>query len=174
MIQYALKCAEGHRFDSWFQSASAYDKLQAAGLVCCAHCGSSKVEKVLMAPAVRPARNAQDRAAEQAERADAGAQTAGQTSDKPTKLPEPVPQGTASLATPSSEVEAMLQEMRRQVEATSEYVGSSFAKEARAMHLGETEEKSIYGEAKPEEAKALFEEGIPVLPLPFLPKKRSN
>ncbi|MCA0995835.1 MULTISPECIES: DUF1178 family protein [Roseobacteraceae] len=52
MIQYSLKCAEDHRFDSWFQSASAFDKLQAAGMVACATCGSTKVEKVPMAPRV--------------------------------------------------------------------------------------------------------------------------
>lgn len=52
MIQYSLKCAEGHQFDSWFQSASAYDKLRATGHVACAVCGSDKVEKALMAPRV--------------------------------------------------------------------------------------------------------------------------
>ena len=52
MIQYSLKCAEGHQFDSWFQSASAFDKLQATGHVACAVCGSAKVDKALMAPRV--------------------------------------------------------------------------------------------------------------------------
>lgn len=52
MIQYSLKCAEGHRFDSWFQSAAAFDKLQATGLVACAVCGTESVEKALMAPRV--------------------------------------------------------------------------------------------------------------------------
>ncbi|EIE50452.1 hypothetical protein AL036_04320 [Salipiger aestuarii] len=52
MIQYTLRCAQDHRFDSWFQSASAFDKLHAAGLVACSVCGSSDVAKDLMAPRV--------------------------------------------------------------------------------------------------------------------------
>lgn len=52
MIQYALKCDQGHDFDSWFQSASAFDKLQAAGHVACAVCGSETVDKAVMAPSV--------------------------------------------------------------------------------------------------------------------------
>lgn len=55
MIQYSLKCAEGHRFDSWFQSAAAFDKLQAAGHVSCGVCGNETVEKALMAPRVNAA-----------------------------------------------------------------------------------------------------------------------
>ncbi|HDR27222.1 DUF1178 family protein [Rhodovulum sp.] len=56
MIRYLLDCAKGHRFESWFQSADAFDKLHAAGLVACAVCGSSDVTKSLMAPAVAPDR----------------------------------------------------------------------------------------------------------------------
>jgi hypothetical protein len=74
MIQYSLKCAEGHSFDSWFQSAAAFDKLQAAGHVACAVCGSGSVEKALMAPrvsmgeaeAAKPALSAPKSPAEQA------------------------------------------------------------------------------------------------------------
>ncbi|MFT3688158.1 DUF1178 family protein [Paenirhodobacter sp.] len=53
MIRYTLKCAQGHDFDGWFASAAAFDKLHAAGMVTCSVCGSAKVEKALMAPAVR-------------------------------------------------------------------------------------------------------------------------
>lgn len=59
MIRYALTCSEKHEFDSWFQSAEAFDRLRAAGHVGCAICGSTAIEKVLMAPAVRPARKAE-------------------------------------------------------------------------------------------------------------------
>ncbi|MDA3856732.1 MAG: DUF1178 family protein, partial [Roseovarius sp.] len=58
MIQFSLKCAGDHRFDSWFQSAEAYEKLQARGMVTCAVCGSGDVEKALMAPRVRAGRKA--------------------------------------------------------------------------------------------------------------------
>ncbi len=52
MIQYALKCENDHQFDSWFQSASAFDALQKAGHLACAVCGSAKVQKAIMAPRV--------------------------------------------------------------------------------------------------------------------------
>lgn len=141
MIRYDLTCPEGHDFDSWFQSAEAFDALRATGHLACAICGAAGVEKRIMAPAVRPARKA---------------------GEKP-KLKEP-----------QNELEAAMAEMRRQVEANSDYVGMNFAAEARRMHEGEIEERSIYGEAKAEEARALLEDGVPVTPLPFRPKRQAN
>ncbi|TNC47881.1 DUF1178 family protein [Rubellimicrobium rubrum] len=136
MVRYSLSCADGHSFESWFGSASAFDDLAKRGLLSCAECGSSKVEKALMAPAVSTA--------------------------------------PKDLTKPSDPREAMLAAMRRQVEENSDYVGLSFAAEARAMHEGTKPERSIWGEAKPEEAKALIEEGIRVAPLPFIPKRSAN
>ncbi len=152
MIQYALKCVEGHTFDSWFQSAEAFDKLAAAGLVTCAVCGCSQVEKAIMTPRVRPARKA-------APKPDATA---------------PAGSDDISLATPAPEIEKALAELRRKVEENSDYVGKDFASEARKMHLGDAPERSIYGEAKPDEAKALIEDGVPVAPLPFVPSRKTN
>jgi hypothetical protein len=151
MIQYALKCCEGHQFDSWFQSASAFDKLQSAGLVTCATCGTTQVSKVLMAPAVRPTR-----ATAKKDEAFQGNQTSG------------------PLSTPASPEEQKIAELRRSIEANSEYVGGEFAKKARAMHDGDAPETSIYGEANLEEAKKLVEDGVPVLPLPFRPSGKDN
>ena len=136
MVRYSLSCADGHGFESWFQSASAFDDLASRGLLSCAECGSPRVEKALMAPAVS--------------------------------------KRDAPLATPQSPQEAMLAAMRRHVEENSDYVGQSFATEARKMHLGDAPERSIWGEASPSEAKALIEDGISVAPLPFLPKTRAN
>ncbi len=141
MIRYDLTCPDGHNFDSWFQSAEAFDALQAAGHLTCAICGAADVEKRIMAPAVRPARKA---------------------GDKP------------RLKEPASDLEAALAEMRRQIEANSDYVGLNFAAEARRMHDGEIDERAIHGEAKAEDARALLEDGIPVAPLPFLPKRQAN
>ena len=137
MIRYTLKCANSHRFDSWFKSADAFDSLLAAGMVSCGDCGSTEIEKTLMAPSVRLA-------------------------------------GERPLATPADPREEALAEMRKQVEDNSDYVGLSFAKEARAMHLGEVPERSIYGEAKLDEARQLLEDGVPVMPLPFKPRKQAN
>lgn len=60
------------------------------------------------------------------------------------------------------------------VEDNSDYVGSNFATEARKMHLGDAPERSIYGEAKLEDAKALIDDGISVMPLPFMTKRKTN
>lgn len=141
MIRYSLKCDKSHDFDSWFQSAEAFDAVRLAGHVTCPVCGSGTVEKSLMAPVVRPARNG----------------------------PEAKP-----LATPQNDIEAALAEMRRQVEENSEYVGMNFAAEARAIHEGASPERSIYGETRPDEARALIEDGIPVAPLPFMPARKTN
>ncbi|WP_372571322.1 DUF1178 family protein [Ruegeria jejuensis] len=152
MIQYALKCSHGHSFDSWFQSAAAYDKLQAAGMVVCAVCGDVQVEKAIMTPRVRPARNAVD-------------------------APNPTPetQGDAvPLNVPRNAAEQALAELRKRVEDTSDYVGREFVSEARKMHLGDSPARAIYGEAKLDEARALVEDGVPVAPLPFVPNRKSN
>ncbi|GGE01068.1 hypothetical protein SAMN05421774_101300 [Gemmobacter megaterium] len=79
-----------------------------------------------------------------------------------------------ALATPRDPKEAALAELRRKVEETSDYVGLSFAAEARAMHEGQIPERAIHGEAKPDEARKLIEDGVPVLPLPFLPTRKTN
>lgn len=52
MIHYTLKCENGHQFDSWFKSAAAFDALQKSGHLSCADCGTSVVEKAMMAPRV--------------------------------------------------------------------------------------------------------------------------
>jgi hypothetical protein len=143
MIRYTLNCADGHGFESWFQSAEAFDRLHAAGHVACAVCGSENVTKTLMAPSVRPARNA--------------------------AKPE-----SHTLSKPANKMEEAVAQMRRRIEANSDYVGLNFAAEARAMHEGDIPERSIYGEAKIEEAKSLIEDGIPVAPLPFLPLRKTN
>ena len=146
MIQYALKCSEGHCFDSWFQSAEAFDKLAASGLVCCAVCGSSGVTKAVMTPRVSAKR-----------------------SDK-----QPPAAKAHSLSEPASRAEKAVAELRRKIEQNADFVGRDFAREARAMHLGDAPERSIYGEAKAEEAKALRDEGVPVVMLPFIPNRRTN
>ncbi len=163
MIKYTLKCACDHQFESWFQSAAAFDKLSGAGMVTCAVCGSSAVEKAMMAPRVRTGRKAASQLGE------AEVQTPSDPAQTPPASP---PEPETALA--QSEAETALRKIREKVEANSDYVGSNFVEEARAMHQGEAPERSIYGEAKPAEAKELIEEGVPVLPLPFVPGRKTN
>ncbi len=75
---------------------------------------------------------------------------------------------------PDPKLETALKELRAHVEANSEYVGPRFAAEATSMHLGDTPQRSIYGEVNPQDAKRLAEDGVPALPLPFVPKQKTN
>jgi hypothetical protein len=138
MIRYDLRCEKDHRFDGWFASAAGFDSLRAAQLVSCVVCGSTQVEKMLMAPAL---------------------------AHGPDKTGLTAPRNTAEQA---------LAALRDKVETESEYVGLNFATEARAIHAGNAPERSIYGEARFEEAKALIEDGVPVAPLPFTPTRKAN
>ncbi len=81
---------------------------------------------------------------------------------------------TSSQITAPKRIEAALTELRQNVEKNSDYVGKKFADEARAMHDGIKPERAIYGEASFNEAKKLVDDGIPVMPLPFVPSKKTN
>lgn len=151
MIQYSLKCDKDHSFDSWFQSATAFEKLQLAGMVNCVVCGSKSVKKSIMAPRVTTSRG-----------------KAAPKADVPAVVPQP------SLTEPSTPAEKAIADMRKQVEKNSTYVGNDFAAEARAMHEGEAPERQIHGEANTTEAKKLIEDGIPVVPLPFMTNRKTN
>lgn len=162
MIRYSLRCINEHRFESWFRSAGAFDSLRSAGHLTCPECGASDVEKALMAPRLHAAREPQAPVPAPSERA-----------ETPAAGPPALAQG-GRLAAPASEREAAIAELRRRIEAHSEYVGLGFAAESRRIHSGEADARPIYGEARPDEARALIEEGVPVVPLPFLPSRKSN
>ena len=147
MIKFSLRCAQGHGFESWFQSGAAFDSLQNRKLVACPSCGDTQVEKALMAPAV--------------------AQTQSPAKPAPSDTPA-APQHN------SPELAAKLRELRSHIEANSEYVGENFASQARAMYLGDIPDRPIFGEARPQDAKALLDDGVPVLPLPFTPTRKAN
>lgn len=149
MIRYTLRCAEGHSFESWFGSSSAFESVRAAGHISCAICGSTEVEKAMMAPMVR----------------------AGASQPEP-EPPAEAPAGNAGpLSRPLSPAEQAIRALRRKIEATAENVGRDFASEARRIHEGEADARPIYGEATRAEAVALIEDRIPVVPLPFGPRK---
>lgn len=159
MIRYALRCDREHRFDSWFGSSGDYDRLRDAGLVTCAVCGSTSIVKDLMAPALGSAATppAPDRAASNRNAPDRGAPDLG----------------APDLRAPASPAERALTELRRRIEATAEDVGRNFVSEARSIHAGTAPDRPIIGEARPSEARAMIEEGIPVAPLPW-GKRTSN
>lgn len=77
----------------------------------------------------------------------------------------------AKLSEPASPAETALKKLRKDIETNADNVGKNFANEARAMHYGDKPERAIYGQTKPDEAKSLIEEGVPVTPLPWGPKR---
>jgi hypothetical protein len=161
MIRYALNCEHDHAFDSWFQSSAAYDKQQKRGLVTCPLCGSAKVAKAIMAPRLARADVADP--LPPAPPTPAPAQPAALPAMPPGKLP------VAIMSSQERELRQKLKELRDHVTKNASYVGARFPEEARKIHYGETEHRSIYGEASPDDAKALHEEGIEFHPLPMLP-----
>lgn len=171
MIRYTLKCENDHVFESWFPSAEGYDRLRAAGLASCAICGSTEVDKTLMAPQVRPAR---DRAALPAPDDMPMESPAPQTGGAVAKPGTDTPPEHPSLSTPDTALAKAIARLRDEVEASSDYVGTEFASEARSMFVGDAPERAIHGEASAEEAKALADEGVPILPLPFSNRTKSN
>ncbi len=156
MIKYALRCEHSHQWDAWFPSISGFDDQNARGLVDCPYCGSKEVEKAPMAPAIVTSKPAKKAAPEPA-------------SELPMtpNLPVAIAQGDMGLQIPEP-VRAMMAEIKERIEKTHAYVGDTFAREVRAMHDGETEERPIYGEATAKEVRELIEDEIPVAPIPVL------
>jgi hypothetical protein len=139
MIKYALGCAEGHAFESWFPDSAAYEKQRKRGFVVCPDCGSTRVDKAIMAPAVVGGERAV---------LEASPDIAGDGRRR--------------------EAREFLLRMRREIEANTDNVGAKFPQVARAIHLGEEPERAIRGRASLAEAKSLVEDGVRVLPLPML------
>ncbi|MCT2558677.1 DUF1178 family protein [Tsuneonella sp. YG55] len=150
MIVFDLACADGHRFEGWFASSDAFAEQRARGLVECPTCGSIDVAKAPMAPAVPAKGNA---------RPDAPSPAVAN------RLPAEVARAMHALA-----------EAQARALESSTWVGRDFAEQSRAMHYGERDHATIHGQATPEEAKSLLEEGVPVapLPLPVAPPEELN
>jgi len=156
MIRYALSCDKGHGFDSWFADSGAFDKQAKRGLVTCPHCGSAKVEKAIMAPRV------------------SGTRKRGPRNETPPAVPATSDKAPVAMISPQEqEFRAKLKELREHIVKNADDVGQKFPEEARKMHYGETEHRSIYGVASPEDAKELAEEGIEFMPVPILPDERN-
>ena len=166
MIRYALVCEAGHTFESWFAGSAAFDKQVKRGLVACPLCGSAKVEKAIMAPALGSSSKS------------ARPSPAGETAAAPTESPAPADSAAqkapvAMISRQEHELRAKLKELRDHLVKNADYVGPQFPEQARRMHYGEIEHRSIYGEASPDEARSLHEEGIEFHPLPRLPDDRN-
>ncbi|MGD0105437.1 MAG: DUF1178 family protein [Rhodopila sp.] len=164
MIHYQLQCGKAHGFDGWFKDSASFEEQAARGLIECPKCGGTDVERALMAPAVAkrdlvvPAVGSRDPSPAPVE-----------APSPPAETPVAVPEKVATGRIPAQML-AALQRMRAEVEKHCDYVGPDFADQARAMHRGEVEPKSIYGETTDEQAESLAEEGIAVAKIPWVPR----
>jgi hypothetical protein len=161
MIRYSLACDRKHDFEIWFKNSADYDKQSKRGLVTCPSCGSAKVEKALMAPQLGRGTRKGPRSAPA----------------EPAPLSQPQTEAPASpvamISPQEQEIRTKLKELRDHLTQNADNVGAKFSEEARKMHYGETEHRSIYGEATAEDAKELHDEGIDFYPLPVLPDDRN-
>jgi hypothetical protein len=167
MIHYNLRCERGHAFESWFQSSAAYEQQEKRKLVNCPVCGSAKVERGIMAPRI-VGKKGRDRAEAEPKELMAAAAAAPATTTEvaaPTSMP--------LLMAQERELRAKLKELRDHIVKNADNVGERFPNEARKMHYGDIEHRPIYGEASPDEARALIDEGVEVSPLPVLPDDRN-
>ena len=156
-----LACDGRHAFEGWFGSEEDFQQQLARGLVECPLCGSRAVHKLLSAPRL-------NLGAEPARRASASAEPVDSTSSTSS-----APAAGNAQPAPVQPAEAAMQaawlKMMRHVVANSEDVGTRFAEHARRMHYGEADPRSIRGQASRDEAEALLEEGIAVMPLMLPP-----
>ncbi|WP_198969597.1 DUF1178 family protein [Xylophilus sp. ASV27] len=152
-----LQCPQGHGFEGWFGSEQDYQDQHGRGLVTCPVCGAGEVAKLPSAPRLNlsTSRNGTVPAELPAAPAAAGA---AQKQAAPETV---VPAGPDAAA-----LHAAWWKLARQAMRSAEDVGDRFAEEARRIHHGESAERGIRGKASLEEARALLEEGIGVLPLP--------
>jgi hypothetical protein len=139
MIRFSLHCDHDHDFDGWFRNNEDFETQKKRGLVSCPACGSSKIEKALMAPSVRTARGQ-----EQAKVA-------------------------LGMSEEQKQLMGKLRELTDKLKENAAYVGNKFPEEARKIHFGEADPRGIYGEASKEEVRELLEDGVGIMPLPILP-----
>src|SRR4051794_28967341 len=123
MIRYALVCAKGHDFESWFPNSAAFDKQAKRGLVNCPHCGDSKVEKALMAPTLAGTKKRKRAAAPQPPAPEAPGVEAPVPANTEQKAP------VAMVSPQEHEFRQKLKELRDHLTKNSDYVGAKFPEE---------------------------------------------
>ncbi len=141
MIVFDLCCDKGHAFEGWFGSFSVFQDQCARDMVSCPVCGSTTIVRKPSAPYVNT-------------------RSMGEHKDKPSSVVKPFTEP------PPPEAVAAVLDMLRKAARQSEDVGERFPEEARRIHYGETEARSIKGKASHDDLDELIDEGIMVLPVP--------
>lgn len=162
MITFDLNCSNGHQFEGWFASSADFDAQKSGGLLACPACNDGIVQKALSVPNVPRKGN-----------------------QRPVLLPSVVPAAaetsvdapaTAVLPPAMAELVQKLARAQSEMLDKSQWVGGNFAETARAIYYGEEPDRLIHGETSSDEAKALVEEGVGLVPLlfPVVPPSAKN
>ncbi len=161
MIRYSLHCHKDHEFEVWFRSSSDYDDQKRQRTIICPACGSSEIEKSIMAP------NVSTRKERSPEGMPVNDESTGnrQSHDETASADGPA----AALSNPAPIVE-IVREYHNFVKSNADDVGDKFAEEARKIHFEEAPARGIYGKATAEEVRELYEDEIDIAPLPPLPE----
>lgn len=157
MIVFDLCCAAGdHRFEAWFASSDSFAEQRARDLIACPVCGDFRIEKAVMAPRIG-------------------------TKSNQLIVPAPTPPTDSAASNEISpelvrKIVAEIAAKQAEMLPQSRWVGRDFADAARAMHEGRAPDDLIHGQASPEEAQALRDDGIAAMPLlvPIAPPDAVN
>ncbi len=149
MIVYDLACAQGHRFEGWFASGEAFARQQQDGQVRCPVCDASDVARLPSARVSVPRHS----------------EPVAQT---------PTPPAAAGGGEAITGIPAGMIAKLREIVRNTENVGRRFPEEARRIHYDEAPARAIRGQASPEEAAELREEGIDFASLPPLLTSESH
>jgi len=153
VIRYSLVCARAHEFDAWFRDIATFDDQAANCALTCPFCQSTDIQKGVMAPHVAravPETHAAPPPQSRAADGDGGGDAVA----------------TSLTEKDHSDLREKLRDLREKILATTEDVGERFPAEARKMQDGDRAPRAIRGRATLEEAKALIDEGVAVLPVP--------
>jgi len=157
VIHFHLLCDKAHEFDGWFRSGEDFDHQCAAGLVSCPFCGSTKIHKALMTPAIASSKK----------------KLSPSKGEETQEKPQESDASTPLLSPRERAFFHAWQEAARKLRQNADYVGEQFPEEARKIHFGESKSRAIYGEARLEEVSSLLDDGISIIPLPPLPEKQN-
>ncbi len=148
MIKFALVCGSGHEFESWFRNGDEFDRQAKRGLIACPQCDTLVVSKAIMAPSLA-------------------------RSDRPDAEPAAPQHQLALIDERERQLRAAIRQLRQKIDEQTDDVGREFPDQARRMQRGDVPQRSIRGQASLEDAQALIEEGIDVMPIPTLPEDRN-
>lgn len=153
MIKYSLKCDEAvckdkDPFDGWFQNSQAYDTQITNGQLTCPFCGSENVSKSLMSPSINSPKKNDSKLKDEL------------------KLPHKFKEDKALEK--NIDVMTVLRTIKKEVQKNAEFVGDNFANEAKAIKLGKSKERAIYGNAKSKEIKELKNKGFDIISIPWI------